>query len=217
MNAIKFIIGSAIGAALAIAIAEESFGEPPPSPPAAAYDGNKVLEFAKKELGIFKAPGEDSQRVKQYCLETFQNDDVYVGDGWCSAFVAFILKEAGYQFSPNNTDFGWMYHCHRVSPPKPGDMAMLDSHIAFFLGFQDAPDGSRVAGLLGGNQDYQVCIMYIPAKLVEYYAEPETAGSEWKPEKHIPNSATAAGMNTFDDHLRFGSPSVHRTVDNHPL
>jgi uncharacterized protein (TIGR02594 family) len=202
-----------------LAIASSAFGQmqapvqpdklPPIQQPGAnGYDGKKVIELAEAELGTFKIPGQDDNRVKQYCTETMQNDDVYSQDGWCSAFVSFILREAGYKFSPNNTDFGWMYVCHRVAEPQLGDIAMLDSHIAFFLGKKVNAEGIHVVGLLGGNQDYQVCVMWVPDSDIEYYAEADTAPQGWLPAKHIPNGSSAAGINVLDDRLHWTSPNV---------
>jgi hypothetical protein len=187
----------------------------------AAYDGAKVIKLAEDELGTFKIPGSDDTRVKTYCTETFQNDDVYTADGWCSAFVSFIMREAGYKFSPNNTDFGWMYVIHRVPEPKPGDIAMLDSHIAFYLGAKVNKEGTHVVGLLGGNQDYQVCVMWVPDSDIEYYAEADVAPNGWMPSKHIPNGTGSSGINTLSDrdHKNPGASNqftIH-TSTGHPL
>ncbi len=192
----------------------------------AEYDGPKIVSLAEAELGTFKIPGQDDQRVKTYCTETFQNDDVYMQDGWCSAFVSFIMREAGYKFSPNNTDFGWMYVIHRVPDPKPGDIAMLDSHIAFYVGQKINKEGLHVVGLLGGNQDYQVCIMWVPDSDIEYYAQADLAPNGWMPSKHIPNTTGTGGtssVNVLNDHLKLTNPGsapnpqVNRTAGNHPL
>jgi len=183
----------------------------------AAYNGKKVIQLAEDELGTFKVPGSDNQRVKTYCMDTFQNDDVYSNDGWCSAFVSFIMREAGYKFSPNNTDFGWMYVVHRVPEPRPGDIAMLDSHIAFYVGSKVNKEGLHVVGILGGNQDYQVCIMWVPDSDIEYYAEADAAPNGWMPSKHIPNGTGSTGVNVLNNHLRWTSPSVLHTAGGHPL
>jgi uncharacterized protein (TIGR02594 family) len=186
-----------------------------------AYDGQKIISLAENELGVYKIPGNDDPRVRQYATDTLQNDDNYTNDGWCSAFVSFILKEGGYQYSPNNTDYGWGFVIHRVDAPKPGDIAMLDSHIAFFIGQKVNAEGQIVVGLLGGNQDYQVCIMWVPAMDIEYYAEAEPAGSDWKPTKHIPNGMGASsGLNILDDHIKFSGhslPNCTVTRGGHPL
>jgi uncharacterized protein (TIGR02594 family) len=185
------------------------------------YDGKKVIQLAEAELGTFKIPGQDDPRVKQYCTDTFQNDDVYSSDGWCSAFVSFIMRQAGYKFSPNNTDFGWMYVMHRVEEPQPGDIAMLDSHIAFFLGRKVNSEGLHVVGLLGGNQDYQVCVMWVPESDIEYYGEADVAQAGWLPSKHIPNGSSSAGaINVLDDRHKFTGhslPNFGVTQSGHPL
>lgn len=180
------------------------------------YNGQKVHLIALGELGVSKVPNEDSARVKQYVEETFQNDEEYSSDGWCSGFVSWVLKQAGYQYSPENTDYGWMYYLVRVSEPKIGDIVLMEGHIAFFDGYATQPTGEKYVRLLGGNQDYQVCIMAVPSTYIYYYAEAIPATEGWIPKKHIPGGGVDH-INTLDDHLHFTAPNVRRTSGGHPL
>lgn len=220
---VKQLLFAVLTSSLLSGLAFGQAASPTPTPklPPADYDGQKIIKLAEDELGVYKIPGQDDPRVRQYATDTMQNDDVYTNDGWCSAFVSFILKEAGYQFSPNNSDFGWMFVAQRVAAPKPGDIAMLDSHIAFYIGEKRNSEGQDVVGLLGGNQDYQVCIMWVPAIDIEYYAEAEVATPDWKPIKHIPNGMSGgSSINVLDDHVKFSGhslPNCSITKAGHPL
>jgi hypothetical protein len=207
---------------IALAIASQAHGQQVAAVAIAAsppmYDGAKIIKLAEDELGTFKVPGTDDSQVKKYCTSTYQNDDVYSNDGWCSAFVSYIEKEAGNQYSPNNTDFGWMYVVTRVADPKAGDIAMLDSHIAFYIGRKQNAEGNWVIGLLGGNQDYQVCVMWVPESDIEYYAEANAAGPGWVPQKHIPNGTSVSnGINVLNDSINYTTANVKHTKTGHPL
>src|SRR5258708_6455120 len=190
--------------ATAVASADQPFVpiSPTPTPtlptPAPKYNGQAVYDTAMAELGIFKNSLGDNLRVRQYVEDTDNSETEYTGDGWCSGFVSWCLKQNGYEWASTPSAAEWSFVTTNVDVPQIGDLVIIAHHIAIFGGIKSTPNGERTVILLGGNQDKQVCIMGVPESLVIHFLEPVKASENWRPKKHIINANFAADMSLDD-------------------
>ena len=91
---------------------------------------------------------------------------------WCSAFINYLAKENGYNYSGKLTARSWLNIGHTTNIPNPGDIAVLwrvnptswKGHVGLFI----RDDGMNV-WLLGGNQSNKVCIAAYPRERVLSY------------------------------------------------
>lgn len=123
----------------------------------------QVLKQALSQYGITEEPGEASnnpeimkyfESIEQHWVK---NDET----AWCSAFVNWCAKEAGYEYSDKLTARSWLHTGHRVEDPEPGDIIVLwrdkpDSwkgHVGLYI-----TNDKNWVYILGGNQSNKVCI-----------------------------------------------------------
>lgn len=164
---------------------------------------SKIIDTARREMSVYKMVGYESDRVRQYCESTDQEQDEYYGDGWCSGFVSWVLKQNGYQYASLNTGEEWIRFADIVTVPEIGDIVIIPGHIAFFAGYSSAFDGIQdtVKGikLLGGNQGHRVCELPLSESYVTMYLRPRKAPFGWQPSRHYSDGAMRA-YNRLDDH-----------------
>jgi uncharacterized protein (TIGR02594 family) len=170
-----------------------------PSPPSSipVFD-QKIIDTAMQEIGVTKQVGYNSERVKQYVQETDQELDEYDQDGWCNAFVSWVLKQNGYKYNSLNSVGEVTYSFHQVETPKIGDVVVITGHIAFYAGEATFPGLDNAILLLGGNQAHRVCILPLPKSYVLMYLEPVKAPAGWQPSRHVEPQAMSS-YNRFDD------------------
>ncbi len=152
------------------------------------YNGKAVFDTAMKEIPTYKMPGKEDERVKQYVQETSNDFVTYNQDGWCSPFVAWCLKQNGYEYANSNTYEEWQFVSTRTENPVLGDIVIIPGHIALFAGWLDLPGYGKAVLILGGNQASRVCVLPVGAGNVLYFMEPRKAPDGWAPKKHVNSS-----------------------------
>ena len=133
----------------------------------------KAIEIALSQIGIKEITGRrHNPEVLKYFSEighSWVKDDE---TAWCSAFVNWVAKKAGLQFSGKLNAKSWLNVGHKVTNPKFDDIAVFSrgdpkgwqGHVAFFI--RETPNWVYV---LGGNQSNQVKISAYPKyRLLEY-------------------------------------------------
>ena len=120
----------------------------------------RVLEIARAEIGTKEKPGkDDNPRILEY-HQTTSLKAVHDEIAWCSAFVNWVLRQAGIEGTGNHMARSYLKWGSPLKSPVAGCVVVLKrgaapfGHVAFFVrrskaGFIEA---------LGGNQSDQVKI-----------------------------------------------------------
>lgn len=144
------------------------------------------LEIAKLELGVKEYRGSaDNQAVVKY-LESVdalsqsaqRNDET----PWCSAFVNWVMEQAGIQGTESAAARSWLSWGIPVDEPQEGCVVILSrgnpngwqGHVGFFV--DKTRKSAPYIRLLGGNQRDQVSVASYDADRVLGYRMPLT---EW--------------------------------------
>jgi hypothetical protein len=188
---------AALSATMAMAQSPQPLPAPKKPTPAAVFD-QAIVDTAMGEMGVYKMPGTQDERVRQYVEETGNPIEFYTDDGWCSSFVAWDLKRNGYQYASFPTGEEWAHVADTTDDPQIGDIVLIPGHIAFFGGWLDLPGYGRAVLLLGGNQAHRVCYLPIGTANVMYFLVPRKATADWKPRHHF-NEELAASGNLLND------------------
>jgi uncharacterized protein (TIGR02594 family) len=142
-----------------------SAGSEPVAPPISS-DRN-WMAIAEAELGVHEdsIPGHHNQRIVEYHQATSlkaTTDEV----PWCSSFVNWIMKQAGYRGTNNALAKSWLDWGLALDAPREGAVVVIKKkgatsdvatgsstgfHVAFFVSASQAH-----IRLLGGNQGDQV-------------------------------------------------------------
>lgn len=162
------------------------------------YDGKAVMATAQAEVGHYKMPNTEDGRVRQYVEETGNPIEFYSSDGWCSSFVAWCLKQNGYEYASYPTNEEWSHVADTTDDPQYGDIVLIPGHIAFFAGWLDLPGYGKAVMIFGGNQAHRVCVFPIGTGNVLYFLVPRKAPANWKPRLHF-NEEIAGSSNKLDD------------------
>ena len=136
------------------------------------------LWLAIQELGVSEAPGDlDNPRIIEYHKATSygaKDDEV----AWCSAFVNWCMKQAGYQRTGSAAARSWLNYGDLLPEPEPGCIAVLwrgnpaswQGHVGFYL-LESSADHNSIY-LLGGNQNDAVSVTTYPKDRVLAYRRP---------------------------------------------
>lgn len=127
------------------------------------------IEIAEKELGVHEIRGGETKRILEYHSKTSlhaKEDEV----PWCSAFVNWVMDQAGYKRTDSAAARSWASYGERLSEFKPYCIVIFkrgtgaQGHVAF--GIEDLKTHVKV---LGGNQSDKVCYANYPkAKVIAY-------------------------------------------------
>jgi uncharacterized protein (TIGR02594 family) len=140
-----------------------ALGQKPVSIVAPAGTGPAWLQIAQAELGIHEnsLPGQQNKRIIEYHAATTlkaQIDEV----PWCSSFVNWVMKQAGYTGTGNALAMSWLTWGREQKTPQAGAITVIKKkgankdhatgsstgfHVGFYVG--STPSAIR---LLGGNQ-----------------------------------------------------------------
>ena len=134
----------------------------------------EIIKAALNEYGVAEIPGpvENSPRILEYFAEIGHSWVKDEAVAWCSAFVNFIAKVTGHEYSGKLNARSWLTTGQRTTSPEPGDVVVLwrgdktswKGHVGFFV----KRDDSQI-WILGGNQSNQVCIApYSAERLLDY-------------------------------------------------
>ncbi len=93
---------------------------------------------------------------------------------WCSAFINYLAKVNGYEWSGKLNARSWLHVGRRVNIPNPGDIVIFwrespeswKGHVALYCHHDDLN-----VYCLGGNQSNQVCIKAYPRSRVLQYRQ----------------------------------------------
>ena len=125
-----------------------------------------ILEIAFSFYGLkeWTGEGESNPEVEEFFAEL--GYDYSDDTAWCSAFVNYIAKKAGVEYTGKLNARSWMKAGSETDSPQPGDIVVFwreskDSwkgHVAIYINEMD----DRVYAL-GGNQANMVNISSYPS------------------------------------------------------
>jgi uncharacterized protein (TIGR02594 family) len=129
----------------------------------------KWIEIAEKEIGQKEIKGgdKDNPRIIEYHSTTTlkaKHDEVY----WCSAFVNWVMTQAGYKGTNSAVAKSWKNWGKNVNKPIYGAIAVFDFGNSGHVGFVVEKKGKKLL-ILGGNQSDQVMkSLFKTDKIVAY-------------------------------------------------
>lgn len=120
------------------------------------------IKIAKKELGVKEIAGKEANpQILAYHRATMlsaNSDEV----AWCSAFVNWVMREAGIKGTGSALARSWLKWGRRLKYEEPGCIVVLErggskwqGHVGFYIGKGKDPSFIKI---LGGNQNDQVSI-----------------------------------------------------------
>jgi uncharacterized protein (TIGR02594 family) len=134
----------------------------------------EIVKAALAEYGVIEqsGPEDNSPRILDYFKEIGHSWVKTDETAWCSAFVNYVAKVAGYEYSGKLNARSWLDIGLPTDDPEIGDVVIFwrvdpDSwkgHVGIFI----KKDGDDVL-VLGGNQKNQVRISKYPGYRVLGY------------------------------------------------
>lgn len=128
-----------------------------------------LIERALQEYGITEYAGaKHHPRILEYFAMIGHKYVKTDETAWCCAFVNFIAKIGGYEYSDKLYARSWLHFGKRSThAPQLGDIVVFwrekrsgwKGHVGFFIRYSD--DGKQIY-VLGGNQNNSVCIKPYP-------------------------------------------------------
>lgn len=132
------------------------------------------MAIARGEIGV-KEGVQNNPRISEYFVATGAGP-LPASVPWCSAFVNFCVKQAGFDSTGSAMARSWLTWGRDAGGLVPGCIVILErgrppqGHVGFFVGM----DGDRVR-LLGGNQHDAVNIASFSAAGILGTRVPETS------------------------------------------
>ena len=130
------------------------------------------MHVATQEKGVSELPGiQNNLRVLDYLRSTTNLGDLATSKdetSWCSAFVNWCLREAGYEGTRSALARSWLAWGREIAAPVKGCLVILSraggyGHVGFYMG-----ETETEIRVLGGNQQnpqtkrYEVSEGYYP-------------------------------------------------------
>lgn len=142
------------------------------------FDRAPWLRIAAAEIGVTEVAGEkDNPRIQEYLAVCGLH--VHDETPWCSAFVNWVLKQAGYAITGKANARSWLGYGGPLSlsyplfpgavtvfsrPGSDGKPSTIFGHVAFLI----EQKGDQII-VLGGNQGNRVCVApYAKNRLLGY-------------------------------------------------
>jgi len=133
-----------------------------------------LLHFALSYYGLEEEYGtiKNNPKIIEFFSYTGHRWVITDETGWCSAFINYLAKRLGYQYSGRLDARSWLNVGFEVLNPRLGDLAILwredpngwKGHIGFYI-----RETATHVYVLGGNQSNQVMISKYPkSQLLEY-------------------------------------------------
>jgi uncharacterized protein (TIGR02594 family) len=128
------------------------------------YMEPKWMTIARAEIGVAEIPGkENNPRILEYFTATSYRPDFE--DSWCSAFVSWVLSQAGMESTHSASARSYVHWGVELEEPKNGaiivfwrgDPNSMQGHVGFYIGETETD-----YLVLGGNQGDKVCIAHYP-------------------------------------------------------
>ena len=132
-----------------------------------------MINKALSQIGIKEIVGKKhNNEVLKYFKETGNEWVTTDETAWCSAFVNWVAKKSGYEFTGALNARSWLDIGEATDTPQIGDIVVLwrvaPSSWKGPVGFFSRETDSFIY-ILGGNQNNSVCIRAYPKKqLLEY-------------------------------------------------
>ena len=129
--------------------------------------------LAVSQMGVMEKAGEEHN---EFILEYFREiGHEWVKEdelAWCGAFVNWVLKLSGYEYTGKLNARSWLEIGEEVKEPQVGDLAIFwrgsKDGIYGHVGFFTKKVGMMIT-ILGGNQNNQVCFgNYQASQLLGY-------------------------------------------------
>jgi len=149
------------------------------------------LSIAKKYIGVKEIPGRRHNSkviefLKSVPRKIFGSLSLTDEIPWCSAFVNYVMEEAGFRGTDKPNARSWL-KWGVDSKPAIGSIVVLkrgklawQGHVGFLVKLED-----EVVYTLGGNQGNEVC--------VKDYDRASVLGYRWPGPKHIESNFIAIG------------------------
>lgn len=122
------------------------------------------MNIAENERGIAELKNGDNPRIIEYHRTTLlnaKNDET----PWCSSFVNWVLKQAGFEITKSAAARSWLKYGTVLEKSKFGAITILSrgsnlasGHVGFYYGQNDKNNFF----LLGGNQSDKVSVQIFP-------------------------------------------------------
>lgn len=125
-------------------------------------------EVARRELGVKELQGiADNPRIVEYhATTTLRATDDEVP--WCSSFVNWVVKKAGYVGTRSAAARSWASWGVKIDKPVKGCIVVLTRTGGGHVGFYEDGDDHTIS-VLGGNQDDAVNVRkYRSSRLLAY-------------------------------------------------
>lgn len=134
----------------------------------------KIIKTALSQYGVKETPdGSHHPQIEKYfSVLGFDSKKLKEDTGWCSAFVNWVAKTTGYEYSGKLNARSWLSVGFSTDTPAWGDIVILwrespaswKGHVGFYI-----KESKRYVYLLGGNQGSRVCIKAFPKKRILDY------------------------------------------------
>jgi uncharacterized protein (TIGR02594 family) len=134
----------------------------------------KLIKKAFTQYGITELSGtvDNNPEILKYFKSIGESWVKTDETAWCSAFINWVCKELGLEYSGKLTARSWLTIGTLTDYPELGDIVILwreskDSwkgHVGFYIN-----SDNKYIYILGGNQNNKVCIKpYLKSRLLEY-------------------------------------------------
>jgi uncharacterized protein (TIGR02594 family) len=132
------------------------------------------MDIARREIGQEEVQGGENPRILEYHAATTlhaEEDEI----AWCSAFVCWCLKKAGYKSTESAWARSYEDYGEDLDEPKVGCIGVIDwqdgsGHVGFVTSFTP-----QTVTVLGGNQSDSVCIATFSRRNVSAFKWPVKA------------------------------------------
>jgi len=134
-----------------------------------------LVAEARKFYGVKEIGGKENNKIiVQFFKETGNGKIKTDEDAWCSVFVGYCAKKAGFNYRIKPTAKSWLEVGQKISEPQPGDVVIFwredpnswKGHVSIYIGTDEE---TNEIICLGGNQDDQVCFRRYDANSVLGY------------------------------------------------
>lgn len=134
-------------------------------------NGFSWWHIAKGEIGVKEIAGErHNPRIIEYHATTSlrgSRDEI----PWCSSFVSWCMKAAGYPTTRSAAARSWLEYGQRIKDPVMGCIVVLTRNGGGHVGFYAGMENDRIR-ILGGNQSDSVNIAAYDRSRVLAYVLP---------------------------------------------
>ncbi len=132
-----------------------------------------LVSIALSQFGVKQhKEGAKHPQIVNYFTSLGYNERKMEETSWCSAFVNWVAKKAGYEYSSKLSARSWLSTGESTANPKQGDVVVLweesrscsDGYTGFFI-----KETEKYIYVLGGSQSKGVSIQGYPkTRILDY-------------------------------------------------